>query len=295
MFGFLTQKRKTRLPLKQKFDVDAILSSHKAFNDFVYTPVHQAIAELKQRAENKYLDGQIAELLNHDIPPFLESGRPKAVLFRQISTPNHEIRRFFSIIDALEKLDPLVGEHQEDRFASVNEYKYSLGKLLFNRRKTDDEQFESLKIIETQMWEGKRLCDIETVWKQNLLEFHHELFGATYRAVNPFIFHNISPWLAAHGGNARNYYKPVMAWFLKHGILFENFLVDDGKEHTFTREIFLPAFIDVYEKTGFKPLIVNLLPTTIEGRKFWLCHPIDAKKYVEDKLESARATIPKKP
>jgi len=73
-------------------------------------------------------------------------------------------------------------------------------------------------------------------------------------------------------GGADKYYTPFTALFIKDAILFENFMLD-SKEISFTKDIFLSAFIEVYRKTGCKPLIVALEPTDIEGDEFWPCHP----------------------
>lgn len=289
MFNIFKVREKTKKIFKCP-RIEDLLADHKKFNDFVYTPAHKAITELEFRRKDNQLEEKIGELLNHDVPEFLIHGKPKAVLFRQISTPNNETRRFFSILDSLNELEPFLGEHRDDRFTTNNEYKNSWGKVLFNRKQAD-ERFENIKIINPLRWDGKPLSEIETLWGQKLIEFHHELFEKTYRPVNTSFFHNISPWLAKHGGSAKNYYGPVLSWFLKHGILFENFMIGNGKEHSFTKDIFLPAFISVYETTGFKPLIVNLLPTTIEGAHFWLCHPHTSQEYFKEKMLNVRDTI----
>ncbi len=264
--------------------IDRLMSDHRAFNDFVYTPVQEAIKELKRRSDDAALDGAARTLMGDDIPSYLTEGQPKGVLFRQVSTPNHEVRRFFSIMDAIDELAPLLGEHREDRFSTANDYKCSWGRLSFNK-KTEDKRFDNLRVIDFQAWDGHPLSEVRTLWGQDLIEFHHELFEATYRQVDAECFQNISPWLKRHGGSAKAYYGPVLAWFLKHAVLFENFMIGDGKEHAFTRSVFLPAFLDTYRKAGVKPLIVNLVPTTIEGEGFWLCHPCTSKHYIEEKLK----------
>ena len=59
----------------------------------------------------------------------------------------------------------------------------------------------------------------------------------------------------------------------------------DVKELSFTKEVFLPAFIEVIRITGVKPLIVALSPTDIEGDNFWMCHPHESEIHVKEKLE----------
>jgi hypothetical protein len=68
------------------------------------------------------------------------------------------------------------------------------------------------------------------------------------------------------------------------GFPFEKFMINE-KESFFTREIFLPAFIDVMKRTGSKPIIVALEPTEIETDEFWMCHPHSSKELVNNTLK----------
>jgi hypothetical protein len=266
-------------------DIDSLVNDHVAFNRFVYTPVHKAIKELKTRTRNAELAILAEKIAGGPLPDSLNDSF-KAVLFRQIATPNHEIRRFLSIVDALDELEPFFGEHRDDRFTTSNEYKVSWGKVRFDKKLKQNGKYESLNILDFPAADGKKISEVTTLWGQLLIDFHHGLFKETYRPVNENFFHNISPWLQEHGGNAANYYKPVLTWFLQKGLLFENFVINDGKELSFTRNVFLPAFIEIYKETGFKPLVINLLPTAIEGGEFWLCHPHKSQTYVEQMLKS---------
>lgn len=263
-------------------DIDALISDRKKFEEFVYTPVDVAISELKTRKVDKDVVDSTNLLLGNDIPePFLGNNL-RAVIFRQITTSNYEIRRFVHIIDALEELTPLFGEYRDDKFTSKNEQKHSWGKILFH--KNHNSKLESIKIIDLVDADGKKMSEIETLWGQPLIEFHHELIQKTYRPIDPNFFYNISPWLKQHGGDAKNYYKQVLLWFVKDAILFENFMPNETKELSFTKEVFLPAFIEIFNLTKKKPLIVNLLPTAIENEKFWFSHPGNVKEYIESKF-----------
>ena len=73
--------------------------------------------------------------------------------------------------------------------------------------------------------------------------------------------------------------------FLQDGVLFENFLMD-GKEQKFTEEVILPAILEIEAECGYKPLIVALEPTGIEGDHFWLSHPFQNKLFVDQKLSN---------
>jgi hypothetical protein len=64
----------------------------------------------------------------------------------------------------------------------------------------------------------------------------------------------------------------VCSYDLVHGILFENFMLDDD-EIEFTKKIVVPAFETIEKIFGVKPLIVALNPTEIEGSDFWNSYP----------------------
>jgi hypothetical protein len=89
-------------------DIDTLVADRQAFSEFVYTPVNEAIAELKRRREDKKLGERISEFLCGDVPAVVAGPTIKAVLFRQITTPNYEsgvfpislrgVRRFTNVL-----------------------------------------------------------------------------------------------------------------------------------------------------------------------------------------------------
>src|SRR3990167_2795493 len=64
-------------------DIDALVADRQVFSEFVYTPVKEAVEELKRRREDKKLGDTISEFLRGDIPSVLAGPFIKAVLFRQ--------------------------------------------------------------------------------------------------------------------------------------------------------------------------------------------------------------------
>lgn len=264
-------------------NIDELIADKDKFDAFVYTPVTEAIKEIERRRKDKKLSATVHELLGGDIIEPITGPQIRAVIFRQIATPNYEIRRFLHAMGALDELVPLFGEFRDDKFTTNNDQKHSWGKILFH--KTHNAPFHHATILDLRSSDGKKISEAKTFWGQSLVEFHHELFQATYMPTNPDYFFDISPWLQRHGGTANFYYKKVMLWFIQNAILFENFMPGETKEAKFTKEVFLPAFIEVYKRTGFKPLIVNLLPTSIENEKFWFSHPFETKQYIEQKMK----------
>jgi len=269
------------------FNIDELISDRKKFNSFVYTPVDKAVEELNIRKNNKDLKDKVSFMLKGDIPkPFLKETR--AVIFRQLITPNYELRRFISITDVI-GIKPLFWEYYKDKFVSKNEVKYYLGMMAFfiGRGKKGGLIRDYKKIIDFNSSNGKKLSEIKTLWGENLVKFHHSLFNNTYRRISTDCFFDASRWLNKNGGKAIDYYKAYLSLFLSHGILFENVMLD-AKELNFTKNTFLPAFIDVFKSTGFKPLIVALEPTEIETDEFWMCHPYNSEKFIDKKLNKTK-------
>jgi hypothetical protein len=225
----------------------------------------------------------VDEVLIDNVPEIMR-GRKSMVLFRHIATPNYEIRRFLIAADALEVLHPIIFEYTADKFNNRNDWKYSLGRISLHRgtNKKGEQMFECKNVIDFNLSNNKPIRSINTHWNQSLVDFHHEIFTKGYPHLKNNIF-DLSDWLHKFGCSAKDYYKSFLTLFLKDGILFENFLLE-GKELAFTKEIILPALIEIEKETGFKPLIVALEPTEIEGDQFWLAHPYHEKAFIERKI-----------
>lgn len=266
-------------------EIATLLADRKLFNDFVYTPFSEALTELWKRREDSKLEKRIMKLLDNDIPePFLE--KPRMVLLRYLVTPNYEILRFLHIASEIENIEPLLCEYPHDKFVPSNASKRLLGKLTFfmGWNRYGKLEAERLKVIDFESANNRSIANIKTSWGQSLPDFHHEFFTRIYSHLKLKDTYDISTWYASHGPEAKKFYLPLLMLFVHHGILFENFVLQDKDESPFIKEIFLPAFIEAMKLTGHKPLIVAFEPTDIEGDKYWLCYPPEGKKIVEEKL-----------
>jgi len=261
-----------------KRELDALLADPERFAAFVYTPLDEAMTELHRRRMDPRYERRVLRLLKGDVPEPLRN-RPRAVIFRQVFTPNYEIRRFVSIVDSV-ALRPLFFDHHDDKFVANNEWKYHLGNLCFYEGRNPDGSMRKQyrKIIDFNAYDGMRIPEVRTLWGQPLMKFHQALFAARFPEHVDDVY-SASSWLAKHK-SAQDYYPAFLLLFIRHGILFENFMLDQ-KEFAFTRDIFMPAFLSAWRKTGQKPLIVNLEPTDIEGDQFWMCHPHEDKAFAE--------------
>ena len=264
-------------------DVPRLVSDRRLFDRALYTPLSEAWEELQRRRQDPELEAKVNKALGNDVPaPLLES--PRAVLFRNLITPNHENRRFVSIVNGFDRLEPLFFEYTKDKFTSNNELKRTLGKLYFThgRGKKGGVNMDSLNVIDFLASDGKSISTLQTLWGQGFVEFHHEFFDDCYKKM-PGSFFDASDWLRSKGGSSLEYYKAFLTLFIRHGILFENMMLDK-KERSFAEHVFLPSFLSVCQEIGVKPLIVALEPTEIEGELFWTCYPGVDKAYVEAKL-----------
>lgn len=259
-------------------------ASVEEFNNRIYTDYNEAVKILKERQETN-LNEEAKSFFKNNIPEVFNDTN-SAVLFRQVATPSYEIRRFIQIVKEL-KLNPILWEYKEDKFVSVNDYKRSLGKMMFflGKGKKGGSKIESETIIDFNKFNGKTLSEVETLWGQNLLDFHHELLESFRDGTVKNNIFDASLWFSSVGGEAKYYYTYFLALFVSQGILFENFMLNE-EEEWFTKNVFWPAFIEVEKHFGIKPIIVALEPTSIEGDKFWNCHPPETWEIIKNKLNS---------
>lgn len=253
------------------------------FNSHVYMDWHDAVAELERRQADPAIVARVDELLGREVPIPMK-GKKNMVLFRHIATPNYEVSRFLSAADALTELNPLILEYTADKFNNRNEWKFSLAKLRFHHglNKLGEQIFDTKTVIDINAGNNQPLKDIKTHAGTSLVDTHHKLFADRFPQFTESTY-DLSEWLHAIGPQAQDYYKSFFALFLKDGILFENFMVD-GKEMEFTKNIILPALIELEQETGLRPLIVPLEPTHIEGDKFWLSYPPEIKVKIEKEI-----------
>jgi len=264
--------------------IEELISDQKKFNDFVYTPINEALKEIKLRQQDKKIDEHIKSSLI-EIPAVFE-GKPKAVMFRNITTPNYEIKWFVDIVELLKgALNPLFLEYTQDQFNNRNEMKFSLAKMMLHKGKNKKSEpiFEHRNIININDSNCKAISSIKTIWGQSFVDFHHELFLNEFPDFKNNIF-DFSNWVKENGHTPKEYYKLFYLFFLKHGILFENYRLK-SEEFSFIKEVILPAFIKVLRDTGVKPLIVVIQPTEIEEGKFWQAYPCKIKDLLKNKSD----------
>jgi hypothetical protein len=257
------------MPLKE---IPHIVADRRRFDQVLYTPLHTAYQELERRRRDSDLEQKVDALLGGNIPSPLRDG-PKAVLARSVMSPNYEVRRFSTVTDQFGNIPPLYWEYHNDKFTSNNELKRMLGKMYFfnGMGRNNGPRVDALKVIDFPAADGQRFSALRTLWGQNFIEFHHQLFDAQHRNASS-TFYDSSDWLSAQGGSAVSYYHSFLTLFVRHAILFENVLLNKH-EIGFTSSVFLPTFLAIQRQLGVKPLIVTLQPTHAEINPFWMYYP----------------------
>lgn len=257
-----------------------IMSDHNIFNNIIYTPLSLALEILEERHSDKILMEKISNILNGDIPEILIN-RKCGVFARQVATPNIDTKRFVNLTKE-NNLETILFEYPEDKFASKNIFKHSLGQIRINNgiNKNGEYMFEKVNIINLVKYDGHKLKEIVTTWDEPLLDFHRNLFKH-YNMPEDIYFYDIGDWYHRNGGTAAKYYTNFLMLFVAHGILFENFLITKDAEGDFTRDIVLSSIENIYNITGLKPLIVPLAPIDTESEEYWISHDKSIKKLIK--------------
>lgn len=235
----------------------------------IYTDLPLARDEVRRRWGDEPLKREVAAYLGE--VPVCFAQQPRAVLWRNIITPDHELLNFLDLARGIE-LQPLGLEFTEDRFCTRNGDKMCLGKMaLFQGTDRHGEiVMRHRKVIDVKRYDNARFSAIETLDGDRLVDFHHGLVRKRLGAA--IEIQDISQWIEAHGTVARDYYRKVLAFFVCHGVLFESFVTDIA-EADFEREVVLPAIAHVQGLFGLKPLIVPVIPDPRD--RYWWCYPGD--------------------
>jgi len=237
----------------------------------IYTPLSVARKEIQKRWEDKELKKKVDDFLGNDLPEFLKDN-PKAYLARHLISPNYDFLKFLKMAESAE-INFICPEFIKDKFVAKNVCKYHLGKLYFHdgKGKNGGDKISTLKVIDFNVSEGKKIEELKTLWGENFVEFHHRILGSLVPNIDKKLV-DISSWFDKKGKTPEKFYVYFLALFLRNCILFENFLINKD-ESNFTKKIVLPNIYKLEEIFGIKPLIVRLLPIEKEADQCWLSYP----------------------
>lgn len=250
--------------------------------DYLYSLPTDAAHELRERHASPALAVEM-EHWRSTLPDALltQFTSPRAIMFRQVATPNNEIIRFFEIAKELQ-LEPLVLEYTDDTFVSTgNQFKRALGKLpIFQYTGADGRdmhQYQSL--VDFNAWVGKPLKSVKLHDGTSLVDFHHRLLADMVGKDAERYCFDLSPWFKQYDDGAAVYYQYFLSFFVRDGILFENFVTTPG-ELAFAESTVLPAYHAVETFYRQRPLISRVAPKEEEQRMFWNCYPKEAEQHI---------------
>lgn len=262
-------------------------------SDLVLEPL-EAVEELERRRQDTTLQKKVEEYLRGDIPDYFKNG-PILYLARHVATPNFETLRFKYLMESLE-MKTVVGQDTKDLFVPSNQMKKALCKLSISCGVSQcgdklNEQFQNVSIVDINHASGKRFEEIKTHWGENLIDFHARLFtkfmGGNIR--NP----DDALWIDRHHrGNLLEHYKNFLALFVVHGILFEDYVMEDKHEADFVKKILRPACRFIEKRFGLRPIIVPLVPKTFESSRFWVSYPKEVLDIVRESIRNHTSLPP---
>lgn len=253
-------------------------------NEF-YTPLDQIVPELERRWNDTALRTRVREFLGEHMPVSLrDASGPSAVSVRCIATPDNEFFNFFSHAKQL-GLPAVFLEYKKDKFVAKNEDKYCLAKLhFFSEKAKSFSECPSIKLINFNLWEGKRFYEIPTLWGNSLIDFHHDILKQKLqKEETPLAIEDFSDWFNDTRFKTEYYYLYYLSLFVCHGVLFENLLLSEH-EREFTEQKVIPSIRKIEELFGVKPIIYPITPIEGEDDFKWWTYPADAKMVVEQEI-----------
>lgn len=250
----------------------------------MYISLEEAKKEVWKRWNDADLRRRVLEYVG-DVPEYCEH-EPRAVLWRWLATPNYESLRFWEMAKKA-NLKPIYFELIGDKFCSKNSDKKYLGKLSFfnGKGRNNGDRVTCCHAIDFCLEDGKAFREIRTISGQDFVTFHHRMLSQVLPALE---LTDKTDYCKKMGGMPEHYYHRMMAFFICHGILFENFL-EERDEGNFVREIAWPAIRRVTEHFGIKPLIVRLLPEESEADPYWCWYPGHLEEEVKAHLAGGEA------
>lgn len=246
--------------------------------DDMYSSLSVAKEEVWKRWEDKELAKKVADFMGPK--PEVFSDKPKAIIFRNIATPNLEFCLAKEYAQML-GLELVVIEYTSDKFCTRNRDKLHLGKMMFFDKRDKSQAVAKEKVISIKDDDNKCFTELKTAWGEDFISFHHRIFKES--GFEDVKFFDASVYQQS-GLNAYEIYLRVLSICASGGILLENFLVKADKgEKRFTEEIIVPAFAEIEKKFGVRPLIVPILSADGEGSLCWQYYPESVKQIVNKK------------
>ena len=250
----------------------------------IYTPIEKAGEIIRQRWSDEKLRKAVEEKLEGDIPEILKDG-PSGLIWRQIGTPDGEFKRFLELCQK-SGVKPLCFEYAKDKFHAGNFTKYGITNLAFFDHKEDNKTLvKKEKIINFDKAEKERLCDLKTLWGENLVDFHHFFLQAVFPIMKGRI-NDMSEWIKKKGKTPKEYYFSFLSLAICYCIYFDDYDLLES-EKAFTNEIILPAFSEVKKYFGVEPIIVRISRIGEQEKDpYWWCYSTESKIIMDNHIKT---------
>jgi hypothetical protein len=250
----------------------------------VFTSPAQACSEILERRKNTELLSAVYTFLDGDIPEHFSQESPISYLCRHVATPNYETLRFVELAQTF-AFPMVIGQDLDDIFVSNNVLKLALGKLPVTKgvTRTGEEIIENFTVVDFATAQGEPLRNITTFRGTTLPQFHLNLFRNIYPERVSVI--DESDWINRHSrGDIKKHYVRLLSLLVAHGVMFEFY---EDSEIDFVHEILNPAFTEVTERFGHRPLITNLVDDSLAYARNWNSYPSVVYQFV--KAEAAKS------
>jgi hypothetical protein len=245
----------------------------------IFTPLKEAVIEIKRRQSDKNLFKKVEDYLNGDVPFHFAQSEPIFYLSRHIATPNYEALRFIELTKPF-GLPVVIGQDTKGLFVPHNELKRSLGKLPVTKgvSRNLDEIVEHFTIFDFSEHQGKPFSEISTKFAVKLIEYHNELFRKIYPEEMNIV--DEAEWIDRnHRDNLVEQYKKLLSLLIVHGVMLESY---PPNEVDFVSNVLKPAFKEVSELFGVNPLIVEHIDSKLEETRNWNGYPSVLYQFIKD-------------
>ncbi|MCX6751991.1 MAG: hypothetical protein NTZ87_00605 [Candidatus Nomurabacteria bacterium] len=251
----------------------------------IYTPIEEAGEIIRKRWADLELRKKVEEKLQGDFPEILKD-EPHGLIWRCICTPDGEFKRFLDLCEQAD-LKPIGFENSQDKFHAGNFTKYMLCDLRFSNGINKNLQHYVVKerIVDFNGSGGKRMCDLETLWGENLVDFHHFFLQEMFPIIKDRTI-DLSEWMKRRGGTPEKYYFSILSFAICHTVYFDDYDLLES-EKNFIDEIILPKFYEVEKYFGFKPIIVKISKVGEHSRDpDWWCYSKESKIIMDNHIKT---------
>jgi hypothetical protein len=198
-------------------------------------------------------------------------GRPRAILFRQIATPNYELRRFLRRC-ARSGYAAVILQYYADRMSCHNTFKRNLVTPAFLEGFSRNGQpiFRRHTLANVEAVDQLKLADV-LISGRTLPSIHADLLSLALPAERMELVEG-SHWFGMYPSGARDYYVDLFSALSGDLLLFEDFLTNK-EESVFFDRVVRPAFDTACSILGKRPLIRPLCENRRVSSPLWYAYP----------------------